>query len=655
MSKETITVHLQEGRRRVIIDKVSPEIDCGRFAIKRTVGEQVVVEADAFTDGHDAMSLVLLYRKQDVTEWSETPMEFLGNDRWRGVFVVTEMGYYCYTVCGWVDHFKSWARDLKKRVDAGQDVTLELVIGAQYVEAAVPHATGADADALTAAAATLRAGGDAAIHQGLAPELADLMYRYAERRYATVYDRELPLFVDRERARFSAWYELFPRSCSPVPGQHGTLRDCVARLPYVAEMGFDVLYLPPIHPIGRVKRKGKNNSVVAGPDDVGSCWAIGAEEGGHKAIHPQLGTLDDFKFLVAKAREYGIDIALDIAFQCAPDHPYVKEHPEWFIWRPDGTVQYAENPPKKYEDIYPLNFESENWQGLWEELKSVMDYWIEQGVTIFRVDNPHTKAFRFWEWAISDIKHRHPDIIFLSEAFTRPKIMYNLAKLGFTQSYTYFAWRNSKWELTQYMTELTQSEVHQYFRPNFWPNTPDILTEPMQKYGRPMFMARLVLAATLVACYGIYGPAFELVENRPAIPGKEEYLDSEKYEIKNWDLDHPNSLKGLITLVNHARRTNPALQRNDGLRFHFVDNDQLIAYTKATDDLSNVVLVIVNLDPTWTQSGWVGLPLHELGLNPNEGFEVHDMLSGARYLWHGSHNYVELHPHILPAHIFRIR
>lgn len=648
-------MHLQEGRRRVIIDKVSPAIDGGRYAIKRTVGEQVVVEADAFADGHDAISVVLLYRKQGVAEWSETPMEFLGNDSWRGAFVVTEMGYHCYTVCGWVDHFKSWARDLKKRVDAGQDVSLDLVIGAQYVEAAVPRATGADADTLAAAAATLRAGGDAAIEQGLAPELADLMYRYAERRYATTYDHELPLFVDRERARYSTWYELFPRSCSPVPGRHGTFRDCAERLPYVAEMGFDVLYLPPIHPIGRVKRKGKNNSVVAGPDDVGSCWAIGSDEGGHKAIHPQLGTLDDFKFLVAKAREYGIEIALDIAFQCAPDHPYVKEHPEWFIWRPDGTVQYAENPPKKYEDIYPLNFESENWQGLWQELKSVMDYWIEQGVTIFRVDNPHTKAFRFWEWAINDIKHRHPEVIFLSEAFTRPKVMYNLAKLGFTQSYTYFAWRNTKWELTQYMTELTQTEVYQYFRPNFWPNTPDILTEPMQQYGRPMFMARLVLAATLTACYGIYGPAFELVENRPAIPGKEEYLNSEKYEIKHWDLDHPDSLKGVITLVNQARRTNPALQRNDGLRFHFVDNDQLIAYTKVTADLSNVVLVVVNLDPIWTQSGWVGLSLQELGLNPDEPFEVHDLLSGSRYLWHGTHNYVALDPHVLPAHIFRIR
>lgn len=648
-------MRLKEGRQRVIIEGIYPEIDGGRFAIKRTVGEKVVVEADAFTDGHDAISLVLLYRKAGASGWSETPMQFLANDRWRGSFVVSEMGRYCYTVQGWVDHFKSWARDLQKRVSAGQDVTVDLLIGAEQVEAAVGHAKGKDATRLKSAAMSLRSGSEEGIQTGLSQELTDLMYRYAERKYATTYAPELPVSVDRARARFSAWYEMFPRSCSPQPGKHGTFRDCVERLPYIAWLGFDVLYFPPIHPIGRIKRKGKNNNVVAGPDDVGSCWAIGAAEGGHKAIHPQLGTLEDFKHLVAKAQEFGIDIALDIAFQCAPDHPYVQEHPEWFIWRPDGTVQYAENPPKKYEDIYPFNFETENWQGLWEELKSVMCYWIEQGVHIFRVDNPHTKAFRFWEWAIDDIKRDHPDLIFLAEAFTRPKVMHHLAKLGFNQSYTYYTWRTTKWELTQYMTELTQTEVREFFRPNFWPNTPDILTEQMQTGGRPTFMARLVLAATLAASYGIYGPAYELMEHVAVAPGKEEYVNSEKYEIKDWNLNDPNSLKDLIARVNHIRRENPALQSNDRLRFHVVDNEQLIAYTKTTENFDNVILTVVNLDPVWTQSGWVGLPLEELGLDPTQPYDVHDLLTDAHYAWSGTHNYVELNPHILPAHIFSIR
>jgi starch synthase (maltosyl-transferring) len=653
MSKETSNVRLEEGRQRVIIEGVSPAIDCGRFAIKRVVGEEVVVEADAFTDGHDALSLALLYRQANESEWHEVPMEFLVNDRWRGAFTVSAVGLYCYTLLGWVDHFKSWARDLRKRVDAGQDVAIDLVIGAQYVEAAVKYSSGQVAQTLNSYAKTLRDGGDTAIQQALSLELAELMYNHAERAFAARYDQELTVIVDREKARYSAWYEFFPRSTAAEPGRHGTFRDAVEWLPYVSWLGFDVVYLPPIHPIGRVNRKGKNNNVVAAPDDVGSPWAIGADEGGHKAIHPQLGTLEDFRFFVEKVREHNMEVALDIAFQCAPDHPYVKEHPQWFTWRPDGTVQYAENPPKKYEDIYPINFETEDWRALWEELKSVMEYWADQGIKIFRVDNPHTKSFHFWEWAIEEIKRKHPDTLFLAEAFTRPKVMYNLAKLGFSQSYTYFAWRTNKWELTQYMSELTQSEVRDYFRPNFWPNTPDILTEQLQFGGRPMFMQRFLLAATLTSNYGMYGPAYELGDH-VAAPGKEEYIDNEKYEIKDWDLNAPHSIKDLIARVNHIRRENPALHSNDSLRFHAIQNDQLLAYSKSTQDLSNIVLIVVNLDVTWTQSGWVGLPLEEFGLAADQPFEVHDLLTDARYQWHGSHNYVELSP-ALPAHIFSIR
>ncbi|MBM3792154.1 MAG: alpha-1,4-glucan--maltose-1-phosphate maltosyltransferase, partial [Acidobacteria bacterium] len=449
--------------------------------------------------------------------------------------------------------------------------------------------------------------------------------------------------------------EMFPRSCSPIPGRHGTFKDCEARLPYVAEMGFDILYLPPIHPIGRAFRKGKNNVLAAGPDDVGSPWAIGAGEGGHKAIHPRLGTLEEFRELVAAAKKFGIDVALDIAFQCSADHPYVKEHPEWFRQRPDGTVQYAENPPKKYQDIYPFDFETENWRELWTELKSIFDFWIEQGVTVFRVDNPHTKPFAFWEWLIREVKQRHSEVIFLSEAFTRPKVLYKLAKVGFTQSYNYFPWRNTKWELTQYLTELTQSDVREFCRPSLWTNTPDILTEYLQFGGRPAFIVRFVLAATLGASYGIYGPAFELCERTPREPRSEEYLNSEKYELKHWELSRPDSLMPLIARVNQIRRQTRALQFDHDLRFHRVDNEELICYSKQTKDHSEIVLVVVNLDPHHKQSGWVDLPIHDLSIDPHKPYQVHDLLNDARYLWHGHRNYVELDPHGVPAHIFRIR
>ncbi|MDX1520244.1 MAG: alpha-1,4-glucan--maltose-1-phosphate maltosyltransferase [Anaerolineae bacterium] len=648
-------MQLKEGGKRVIIEGVAPEIDAGRFAIKRTVGEKVTVEADIFTDGHDAISCVLQYRPESETDWSEVPMQPLVNDRWQAEFIVTEMGRYRYTVQGWIDRFKSWSRDLAKRVEAGQDVSVELLIGAELIEAASARASGDDAAKLQTYAAALRSGGEEGVYQALSPTLAKLMYRYDDRRFAHTYPTELAVIVDPEYARFSAWYELFPRSFSPEPGEHGTFKDVEAQLPYVASMGFDILYLPPIHPIGRVHRKGKNNSTTAEPDDPGSPWAIGSDEGGHKSIHPQLGTLDDFRHLVQKAGEHGLKIALDIAFQCAPDHPYVKEHPQWFRQRPDGTVQYAENPPKKYQDIYPFDFETDDWPALWEELKSVIQFWIDQGVRVFRVDNPHTKPFRFWEWLISDIKKEYPETIFLSEAFTRPKVMYQLAKLGFTQSYNYFPWRNSAWELTQFMTEVTQTEVREYFRPNLWPNTPDILPQYLQYSGRPGFIVRFTLAATLGASYGIYGPAFELIDSQPLDIGREEYLNSEKYEIKTWNLKDTESLSEFIGVVNRIRRENPALHSNNSLKFHSTSNEQIICYSKMTDDLSNIMVMVVNLDPHYTQSGFIELPLETFGLDQQRAYQVHELITGNRYLWHGAHNYVELNPHVLPVHIFRVR
>ncbi|HMO59970.1 MAG TPA: alpha-1,4-glucan--maltose-1-phosphate maltosyltransferase, partial [Roseiflexaceae bacterium] len=504
-------------------------------------------------------------------------------------------------------------------------------------------------------AGELRAGAPGATERALSAELAELMYQHSERLYATTFERVLPIEVNIPLARFGAWYELFPRSCATEPGKHGTLRDVEARLPYVASMNFDILYLPPIHPIGRSFRKGRNNSVTAEPGDVGSPWAIGAAEGGHMSIHPDLGTLDDFRRLVKAAASYKIDIALDIAFQCAPDHPYVQQHPEWFRVRPDGTIQYAENPPKKYQDIYPFDFESADWQAMWHELREILRFWCREGVRVFRVDNPHTKSFGFWQWVIAEIKRDYPETIFLSEAFTRPKVMYRLAKLGFTQSYNYFPWRNTRAEITEYLTELTTTEVRDYFGANLWPNTPDILPEYLQFGGRPAFIARLVLAATLGPAYGIYGPAFELCDNEPMAPGREEYLNSEKYEIRAWDIDRPDSLRPLIARVNAARRQHPALQSNANLRFHPVDNDQLIAYTKSTDDGSDQVLVVVNLDPNYPQSGFLELPLYELGIDPQQPYQVHDLLSDARYIWNGPRNYVALDPQRTQAHLFVIR
>ncbi len=647
----------EDSRYRIIIENVSPEVDGGRYPAKSTAGDTIDVEADIYADGHDALSARILYRRRNEPGWTETPMRHLGNDHWHGAFTVPETGEYIFTIIAWVDRYKTWCRDIKKRIKAAQEeMEPHFSAGARLLQEITRHAAAPDRKVLAGCADTLnswRVTQDKKIELALSEDIKRLMEAYDSRLYAVTYPKELIVSVDREKAGCSTWYEMFLRSTSSVPGRHGTFKDCEARLPYVAGMGFDVLYFPPIHPVGLTDRKGKNNILPAQPGDPGTPWAIGSKEGGHKAINPELGTLDDFHHLVAKAKEYNIDIALDLAFQCSPDHPYVKKHPEWFLWRPDGTVQYAENPPKKYQDIYPLNFETENWKELWEELKSIVVYWAEQGVRIFRVDNPHTKPFQFWEWLIPEVKKDYPDIIFLSEAFTRPKVMYHLAKLGFTQSYTYFTWRNYKRDITEYMLELTQTPVKSFFRPNFWPNTPDILHEYLQKGGKAAFMTRLVLAATLSANYGIYGPAFELTENTPKEPGSEEYVYSEKYEIKRWDIDRPDSLKNFISRVNRIRRENIALRRNRNLWFNATNNEQLICYSKHTDDLSNIILVVVNLDPHNVQAGTVNVPLKAWGFDAEKPYRVHDLLSDEYYSWHGEWNYVELKSDTRPAHIFR--
>jgi starch synthase (maltosyl-transferring) len=644
---------VQEGRKRVVIEGVSPEIDCGSFPVKRVVGERVVVSADMYTDGHDSISCVLRYRREEQREWTEVPMTPLVNDRWQASFLVMELGRYRYSLLAWVDHFLTWSRDFAKRVEAGQDVSIDLEIGARMVDDAALRAPRADASTLKRLAKAMR--GATGMDAALSPELGLLMERYADRRFVSEYDKELPVVVDPPKARFSTWYEVFPRSASPDPSRHGTFRDVEAMLPDIVDMGFDVLYLPPIHPIGERFRKGRNNTTEAAPDDPGSPWAIGGTAGGHKSIHPDLGTLDDFRRLVRTARDAGVDVAMDIAFQASPDHPYVDEHRAWFRERPDGTIQYAENPPKKYQDIYPFDFESDDWEAMWNELASVFTYWCEQGVRIFRVDNPHTKAFAFWDWCIDTVKRQYPDTIFLSEAFTRPKVMYRLAKGGFTQSYTYFTWRNTPWELREYFSELTRTPAVDFFRPNLWPNTPDILPEYLQIGGRPAFITRLILAATLGANYGMYAPAFELMEHEPLAPGREEYLNSEKYEIRNWELERPDSLRPVISLINRIRHENLALQSDRSLRFHPVDNDQLIAYSKVTDDGSNAIITIVNTDPHHTQAGWVNLQLDEFGIDGDQQYQVHDLLGGGRYIWQGGNNYVELNPLAMPGHVFRLR
>jgi starch synthase (maltosyl-transferring) len=644
-----------DASRSIVIENVEPELNCGRYAIKREVGDTLEVSADIFKEGHDAIAASIRYRAEDETEWREEPMAFVENDRWTGTCRLERNLRYHYTVVAWTDLFGSWVSDLRKKFGAAQDVSGELLEGAKIVRGAVGRAHGEDRARMELLLHEMTTDDAQAARVAVAtdPALLHLVARYPDRSDLTQYDHVLPVQVDRVRARYASWYELFPRSMSDDPRRHGTFDDVIRKLPYVRDMGFDVLYFPPIHPIGRSHRKGKNNTLTPEPDDPGVPYAIGSEEGGHKAVHPELGTLEDFRRLVDAAREHGLEIALDFAIQVSPDHPYVKEHPNWFYIRPDGTIKYAENPPKKYQDIYPLNFYGEGWEEQWEEWKSVILFWVEQGVKTFRVDNPHTKPVQFWEWMIREVQKEHPEVLFLSEAFTRPKMMRALAKAGFSQSYTYFTWRNFKGELQEYFTELTQGPMREYYRGNLFPNTPDINPEFLQQGGRPAFMIRAVLATTLSSVYGIYS-GFELCEGTPLAPGKEEYLDSEKYEIKAWDWDRPGNIRPLITRLNELRRQNPALQEYDNLRFHLCDSEQVLFYEKVSPDGSNVIFVAVNLDPYQAHDVTLFFPLLTIGVGEHEPWEAEELLIGGRHLWQGSHQRVRLDPEA-PARIWRTR
>lgn len=639
-----------------VIENLQPLVDGGRYPVKRVVGEDLVVEADVFKDGHDVVAAALRWRPVGETRWHETPMSFVDNDRWRGFCTFYEVGTYEYTVEAWTDTFRGWQHEFTTKVEAGISVlTAEALEGAALVEAAAQRAyVAADAARLNKLAERIRTSNNAQINEiAHSGELEVLMATYPDRSGATQYVPAAQVIVDRTRARTAAWYEFFPRSAAGRGDRGSRLRNCLPRIDHARAMGFDVIYFPPIHPIGRTNRKGRNNAVTSEPGDPGVPWAIGSEAGGHKAIDPALGTLEDFDWLQAKVHERGMEIALDFALNCSPDHPYVREHPEWFYTRPDGSIKYAENPPKKYEDIYPLNFRCANWPELWAEMKSIVLFWAQRGVRIFRVDNPHTKPVAFWEYLISGVRQFYPDVLFLSEAFTRPKMMKVLAKAGFTQSYTYFTWRNSKQELTDYFNELMQTDMREYFRGNLWPNTPDILPFFLQDGGRPAFMIRAVLAATLSSLWGIYS-GYELCENE-ALPGREEYLDSEKYQFKARDWNAPGNIKDWIARLNQIRKENRALNFYDNLRFYHADNDMILFYGKMTVACDNIILVVVNLDPHRKQNSYVDVPIDQFGSMEGDTYQVHDLLSDARYTWHGRRNYVELDPEIQPAHIFRVR
>lgn len=637
-----------QGQSRVIIENVQPQVDGGRYPAKRTVGERVEVSADILGDGHDHIRAEVLYRKQQEKEWRSVEMKHFGNDSWKASFVVTEKTPYVFTIQAWIDHFETWYDGFKKKTAAKIDVKLELQEGAEFLK----KIAGGTNKELTKLAEKFenKAAYNENVQFVVGEEFERIVHENPVKEFQTQYAPELIVKVEFQKALFGSWYELFPRSAS-LDGKHGTFQDVAKLLPRVAAMGFDVLYLPPIHPIGKLNRKGKNNSARAQAGEVGSPWAIGSDEGGHKAVHPELGTLADYKTLITEARRLNIDIALDLAYQCAPDHPYVKEHPEWFKQRPDGSIQYAENPPKKYQDIYPFNFECDDWQALWNELLSVILFWIDNGVKIFRVDNPHTKPTPFWEWAIAETHKLHQDIIFLSEAFTRPRIMSSLAKSGFTQSYTYFTWRVNKAELTSYMNELVQGPSRNYFRPNFWPNTPDILPFHLQHQGENIFILRFALAATLSSNYGMYGAAYEFYHNVP-IEGKEEYHDSEKFEVKKYDWKRTNRMTDIISIVNKARKEHPALQSTWNINFCEVGDADLIAYIKATDNLSDIILTIVNLDPNNKHSGYVQLPKSLLKLGDKINVKLHDLMTGENFTWTQEWNYVELNPYKIPFHLF---
>lgn len=652
-NKNSLIPETTEGRTRVVIEHVIPEINEGQFAIKAVPGETIHVEADVFCDGHDHVTARLLYKHADDTQWSEMGMTLIVNDRYEADFTVEKQGHYAYTIEGWVDHVDTWQHDTELKIKAGQRVPLEMLMGANFLEGMLDKATAEDKPLIEEAIGIMRNEHrhENACQLAMSFRLTEWLHRYPERKFATRY-RELPLYVDRERAGFSAWYSMFPRSSAIEPGRHGTFQDQIKLLPRIADLGFDVLYLPPIHPIGKQFRKGKNNVVTAEPGEPGVPYAIGSELGGHDAINPDLGTLEDYQQLIAAAKEYGMEVAMDLAIQCSPDHPWVKAHPDWFTIRPDGSIQYAENPPKKYQDIYPVNFESADWQNLWLEMRRILLLWGEWGTRIIRVDNPHTKAFKFWEWVIAEVKAQYPDMIFLSEAFTRPKVMRQLAKVGFTQSYTYYTWRTEKWEIEEYLTELTQSDMKHYYRPNFWPNTHDINPYQLQGGHEPYFLIRYFMAATMSSNYGIFGPAFEYMVH-DAYPGKEEYLNSEKYEVKHWDWKRETKLTYLIRIVNRARKENTALQLTNNLQFCQIDNENIVAYVK-THANGNRILCVVNLDGYHTQAGWVQLPLALIGKMNNERLRVYDLVTGATHTWQGEWNYVELNPHIMPFHLFRI-
>jgi starch synthase (maltosyl-transferring) len=640
----------------VVIENLQPLLDGGRYPIKRIVGEDLIVEADIFKDGHDVVAAILKWRVLGKRAWRETPMNFLDNDRWRGVCTLYDEAIHEYTVEAWTDTFRSWQGEFAKKFEAGiSDLRSEALEGAALVEAAAKHARDrADRKRLLELSRQISTGANSEIHAiAQSGELEVLMATYPDRSAATQYDPPPRVVVDRPAALIGAWYEFFPRSAEGRGDRGSTFRDCLSRVDDAKAMGFDVIYFPPIHPIGHTNRKGRNNSITFVPGDPGVPWAIGSEAGGHKAVEPALGTLEDFDWLQKDVRKQGMEIALDFAINCSPDHPYVKEHPDWFYKRPDGTIKYAENPPKKYEDIYPLNFRCENWRDLWAEMKSVVLFWAERGVRIFRVDNPHTKPVAFWEYLIKGVREKYPDTIFLSEAFTKPKMMKALAKAGFNQSYTYFTWRNSKRELIEYFMELTQTEMSEYFRPNLWSNTPDILPFVLQEGGRSAFMIRVALAATLSPLYGIYS-GYELCENE-ALPGREEYLDSEKYQYKERDWNAPGNIKDWIARLNKIRKENRALQLYTNLRFHDAENDAILFYTKMTPARDNIILVVVNLDPQRKQNSFVYVPIENFGQMESDVYQVQDLLSGATYTWRGRRNYVELDPDIQPAHIFLVR
>ncbi len=639
-----------------VIENLQPLIDGGRYPVKRVVGEDLVVEADIFKDGHDVVAAVLKCRTVGKRHWRETPMTFVDNDRWRGVCTLYDGAIYEYTVEAWTDTFRGWQREFTAKFEAGvSPLQSEAMEGAALLKAAAQRAHDpADSARLLELSERICTVANSEINDiAQSRELEVLMATYPDRSGATQYAPPPRVIVDRPAAQIGAWYEFFPRSAKGRGDRGSTFRDCLSRIDDAKAMGFDVIYFPPIHPIGHTNRKGRNNLITCEPGDPGVPWAIGSEAGGHKAVEPALGTLADFDWLQEEVRKRGMEIALDFAINCSPDHPYVKDHPDWFYKRPDGSIKYAENPPKKYEDIYPLNFRCENWHELWAEMKSIVLFWAEHGVRIFRVDNPHTKPVAFWEYLVTGVRDKYPDALFLAEAFTKPKMMKALAKAGFSQSYTYFTWRNSKRELTEYFTELTQTEMSEYYRANLWPNTPDILPFVLQDGGRPAFMTRVVLAATLSTLYGIYS-GYELCENK-ALPDREEYLDSEKYQWKERDWDAPGNIKDWIARLNKIRKENRALQFYDNLRFYGADNDAILFYGKMTAARDNIIFVIVNLDPHRKQSAYVDVPIDQFGQMESDTYQMHDLLSDARYIWRGRRNYVELDPEIQPAHIFRVR